>query len=992
MKTILSIIALWLTAAISLFAQAPWGANMQRGIAAVSCGAPSEDASGMAIPANLAPTFGLFDLRNPGATDYGPCGISSPLWFAPQYHHSSWNARDLGNVFGIALDENNNIYVTAHGLYGAYRPLHHRYGNIGGGATNLNAAGTVYKIDNATGAVSVFCVIPGQQTMVLSSNFSSGPGLGNITYDYDHQLFFVTSLEDGRIYRIDSSGSILNFHDPMTADSGAVGMPPRNERLWAVEYENGELYYSIWNDGSVANPSEIRKVGLNTSSGNFMPTTDVHVINAPGQASPYSTSPVSDISFSLDGQTMAVGARTMADDTTAYNHRSGSYLMALVSGTWTPTHFQRTGCNIPDGEGYGGIAFGEESGTQDSVLWNSSADMAYGYGPHGLYGVRISDVPVSGQAPLSWKVPYLPTFSYTWTEDWKGSGGDIEIVREREDCARVVVEQINCPELPGDPYTVDLILSHNVTTTSVDYLLFKPCPTASLPVGAITGQPQPSGLTFSPSLSPATSYPITVSLPSAPLLGGKYCFTIKLLDTTGAECCLEKVCIDLPPCDCAELLDSSVDCEPDSTTGLNKYTLNLTVRNRTNLSPTPFAFTGGTFLPLAGFDQSSISLSPSSIPPGGIGTVSVCYYGTPGTLCFNMALHDITEEYCCSVINICLELPPCDGIDPEPDTCGLETKVPCCPETGIAMLNFTVCNNSLAPRTYTWNATTNPNVTCPIVLDPSDFSPPSGTLGPIPPSGCMTVTIAVRCEKLQGNRPCANVLICADAGIGTPLLCCQSIVYQTDSDEIIIKHSGPAGDPIGDPLTTGPGDIRQVYFKLENPTDAALPVTLTFNDETGTVMPLDNEGRATFLHSIELSLPANGTEIISQEIARIDNGQLSGWTSLQVFGSDPFDPLLIIPVHLAGVNTEKTLPKIKKIETISLPEATVELEIETMPGRFYQIQQSNDLSSEWLNTDCTVTTGGYANGTFLGSGKIIKCTVPCEELDANMFYRVLRLD
>ena len=262
---------------------------MQRGIAAVSCGAPSVGSNGIPIAASDAPTFGLYDLRSPAPADYGPCNpggpqatVTTPLWDAEQYHHPSWNAEDLGNVFGVALDDEKNIYVAAHGLYGTYRPLHHRYGNIGGGASDLDAAGTVYRIDGATGVVSVFCVVPDQQPMLLSPGFTSGPGLGNITYDYRHDQFFVTSLEDGIIYRFDNSGTLLSQHDPLAPDTGAAGMPPREDRLWAVEYENGEVYYSVFNDGSIGNPAQIRKVTLD-GSGDFIPSLDVAVLDVPGQ-------------------------------------------------------------------------------------------------------------------------------------------------------------------------------------------------------------------------------------------------------------------------------------------------------------------------------------------------------------------------------------------------------------------------------------------------------------------------------------------------------------------------------------------------------------------------------------------------------------------------------------------------------------------------------------------------------------------------------------
>ncbi|MBK1832957.1 hypothetical protein [Roseibacillus ishigakijimensis] len=995
MKTqLIATLTLGASALASLFGQAPWsGSPLQRGIAAVTCGAPANDGSGTPIPAASAPTFGLVDLRNPASADYGPCGLpAAPLWDASQYHHASWNAQDLGNVFGIALGTNDDIYVAAHGLYGTYRPLHHRYGDIGGGASDLNAAGTVYHIDGSTGATTVFCVIPGQQAMPLStwgsgSGLVSGPGLGNVSWDYDHDQLFVTSLEDGRIYRVDATGTVLNFHDPFSPDSGAVGMPPRNERLWAVEYEDGAVYYSVWNDGSVGNPAEIRRVDLD-GSGDFIPTTDTSILFPPGQNTWGSVSaPVSDISFTLDGQKMILGVRTMVNDTTAYNHNSGTQVAELISGSWTHTHFMRTGCNALDGEAYGGVALGEEGGTQDNVLWSSSADMAANFGPHGNFGVRLSDVPVTGQAAFSWKVPYMPGFTNTTTEDWKGSGGDIEILRERDDCARIEVVEIHCPEDKGAPYTVDLSISHNLPDTEVYYLQFKPCPDGTLPSGSTTVQPEPSGiLTLPTPLAAGESYDLSITLPVSPE-GGMVYFKVKLLSETGEDCCLETVCVDLPDCQCAEVLAHRIECERDEATGLIKYTLTFQVRNLTHLSPAPITFTGATFLPPAGFDPASVSLSPTSIAPGATGAVTVCYLGTPGPLCFNLALHDGSEENCCAIPNLCVELPPCEGQEPKPDTCRLTRKVPCCPKTGQAILTYTICNNSLTPRTYTWSALSFANPSCPIALAPGDLSPNSGVIGPVPPGGCASVTITVNCERLEGNRPCTNIQVCAETDASPEPICCRGIVYRPSGDTPVIKLA----DPTAETLRIGPGEVRPMRFVLENPGDSPLSTKLWLFDETLQLVAVDQEGKLRENEPYAIDLEPGGRLELTHYWARNDNGGDLGFAEIEAYFGDGFLATQL-PILLQAGDDGKTRPSIKSLQALTGPEPAVKLEIETLPGRFYRIQESRNLQDDWETTECVVEGDGYANGVFTGTGGVLDCTVPCEELDDRVFYRVLRLD
>ena len=990
-------------AAPPLLAQATWGVPMQRGIAAVSCAAPTADKFGTPIPMTSAYTFGLFDLRNPASADYGPCDyvfpptpMTTPLWDAPAYHHPTWNVQDLGNVFGITIDGAGDIYVGAHGLYGRYKDYYHRYGNIGGGAANLAAAGTVYRISGTTGVVTVFCVIPGQQAMPLATDWSgtpaliSGPGLGNLTWDRDNNQFFVTSLEDGKIYRVSSSGTVINSFDPLVADTGAVGMPPRTDRLWAVEYENGAVFYSVWNNGDAGSPSVIRRVAL-LPSGDFDVPSDALAVTVPPQSAVQSTSPVADITFTLDGQKMIAGVRTMTNDVTAYNHSSGTHVIDLVAGVWTPVKFQRTGCNAVDGEAYGGVALGEEGGVQDSIVWASSADTAANNGPHGLAGVRLTDVPVNAQPVNSWKVPYVPGFTNGWQEDRKGSGGDVEIMRQRDDCADVVVKDIRCPEVVGGAYTLDVEITHQVAGTNVQYLQLKPCPAASLPPGAVTVQPLPSLIqTLTPPLPPGIPRTMTITLPGLPASGGMVYFNVKLMNGNGAQCCLEKVCVDLPACDCAELISTVITCAPDPATGLNKYTLTFTVRNQTNLSASPYSFLGATFLPPGGFDQSSIVLSPASIAPGAVGTVSVCYYGTPGPLCFNLALHDGTEENCCAIEKICITLPECDpaGDDPKPDTCGLEGKVACCPTPPSATVNFTICNNSVSPRTYNWNATSTASLACPIVLAAADFSPSSGVVGPVPPGGCVTVVVTINCSKLAGDRPCANFELCASFSAAVPPLCCRGIVYKPGPDGLLVK----SGDPAGSAIAIPPGGTRTMTVHVENTGSTPRTTSLYFANELG-ILDIANSGGVRLGSSpIPVTVPPNSTVLVPVLVSRRDNGDAKGWTSVSVFTGGS-DSVLEVPVLLLEGNPGGAAPRMRAIAIVEIPNPIVELKVTTMPGRFYQVQESPDLGPLWLNTTCVVNSGGVqANGIFEGIGGVMTCRVPCDATAPRMFYRIVRID
>ena len=150
------------------------------------------------------------------------------------YHHPSWHVDSIGNVFGITMDRQGNTYITASANYASdYLAVDAviRYGEIGGGAEDLEAAGTIYLIDGLSGQAFVLAVLP-QQAYEFPHvsceggsiiNRFTGPGLGNITYSELHDQFYVTNFEDGRIYRIDINGAILDSYDPLEYDNGDPG-------------------------------------------------------------------------------------------------------------------------------------------------------------------------------------------------------------------------------------------------------------------------------------------------------------------------------------------------------------------------------------------------------------------------------------------------------------------------------------------------------------------------------------------------------------------------------------------------------------------------------------------------------------------------------------------------------------------------------------------------------------------------------------------------
>ena len=238
-----------------------------------------------------------------------------------RYNHPSWEhpnsdpAPDLGSIFGLAIDELGNIYVTASKSWAS--------DVMGSGGW-----GAVYKIDTNTAQISLFATIP------MPNNESS---LGSITYDCDNGQFFVSSFEDGLIYRLDyNTGAILGTFDHGTPYAGLPGPAPLGDRPWAVEVHGGRLYYSVWitnpGDGTTP-PNEIWSVKLSVTGAPVIGTDQLEITIPYIQTSKF-YSPVADMDFSVDGK-LFLAERSNVTYTQLNAHSSRVLEYECVEGVWT---------------------------------------------------------------------------------------------------------------------------------------------------------------------------------------------------------------------------------------------------------------------------------------------------------------------------------------------------------------------------------------------------------------------------------------------------------------------------------------------------------------------------------------------------------------------------------------------------------------------------------------------------------------------------------
>jgi len=233
----------------------------------------------------------VFDATAFGSQTPGP-------WNPPVYEHPSWTRANLGNVWGVTLDNLGNIYVAASGVFAA-----DVIGTVGGGGP-----GAIYKLDTGTGLPTLFCTLPNTDPCAPAS--TCAPGLGNLTYVCEYECIYASNLEDGRIYRISMTGAKLEAYDfgdqaiePVAADpNDGVGPAPLGRRVWGVGVANGRMYFGVWREDQAnptANSNEVWSIPL-TPTGAFASGTATLEVTVPAFGGSSWSNPVADIAFDAD--------------------------------------------------------------------------------------------------------------------------------------------------------------------------------------------------------------------------------------------------------------------------------------------------------------------------------------------------------------------------------------------------------------------------------------------------------------------------------------------------------------------------------------------------------------------------------------------------------------------------------------------------------------------------------------------------------------------
>lgn len=435
---------------------------------------------------------------------------TAPLdsWFAlNRYTHPTWNQDNLGSIFGLALDGDGNIYVASTKTWNS-----DSMGPAGWGA--------VYKLDTYSGAISTFALLPNAQDA----------SLGSITYDCDHNQLFVTNFGDGKIYRLDMSGAIIDSYDHGTPWNGSGGWAALRDRPWAVEAHDGRLYYSLWNEDTVNYSSgdfnEIWSIELDAAGG-FVPGTDVSEIIITNFYQTQYSAPVADMRFSKTGS-LLLAERSMQGDSYLGAHQSRLLEYECVGGSWVPSAntYEVGEFSYPNSSTGGVDATFDHTWCGADAMHLSSTDRMYG----------IQGLPTTGGTAAD---SVLIDYQDNLTIGDKTMLGDVVVASNSTTdvtCPTVQVLGADCIGVLS-PWDFDLTIG----VSNMD------------PSEYITNviMTSPSGTTLTPdhvamSLPPLHSWSFDTVLEGA-AQGSTVCIDMDVQFSNG-DVCSEMLCIDLPNC------------------------------------------------------------------------------------------------------------------------------------------------------------------------------------------------------------------------------------------------------------------------------------------------------------------------------------------------------------------------------------------------------------------------------------------------------------
>lgn len=453
-------------------AQSQNGPLINRGDAVVTAFSGAKpDAS---VPADVHPldkTFIDVDGNSAQVFDLSALGMGPRGQLADAPPKLQVKARDVGQVFGVTLDDGNgsgapNAYLAATSRFGLQIVNRDSNGVLNRLLTGAPGAtwmpgqfgqggtpGSIWKVEGTTGAVSLLTRIK------ANGQDNGGTGLGNITFDDKTRQLFVSDLETGLIHRLTMDGQDLGTFDHGTAgrtaqgldavaddpgkrmnigdskfnseDPATWGYAADKRRVFGLAVSNGRLYYSV------AEGPSVWSVALDGNGGfGSDPRIELEIANAPAGTD------ITDILFDDQGR-LYLSQRGPVSGSYDYKAFAAPQQSLVLRYTWsdkdgrwveTPEEYA-IGLAPEHRETQGGIAlnYGYDQngninyGACRQTLWTTGEHLREGEDAmrvstggakivHGLQGNYISRVRPANEPPYE-----------TWFTDYDGRFADADV-------------------------------------------------------------------------------------------------------------------------------------------------------------------------------------------------------------------------------------------------------------------------------------------------------------------------------------------------------------------------------------------------------------------------------------------------------------------------------------------------------------------------------------------------------------------------------------
>lgn len=358
-----------------------------------------------------APVMAIFDTRDPLGKN-APIGENWSQAAGDGYHPTNWIAQNMGEVFGIALEEyelsNPDIYVSSCGLVSSalFTDINPEGGDLG-----TSTGGEIYRIDGTSGTLSTLATLPSVKFRNPSGYFRY-TGAGQISYNAKSKVLYASNLSDGKIYIIDVENG--GYNNAMTFDAGMALSSPigdnenekftdRERMVFGIGYNHfeGRLYYSL-PSSNIGNP-DVYSVGTNPNTGAITGTPKFEFSLALDITNAHEIF-ISDISFSHDGTQMLIGCMglqnpnpVVIDQWQRMAHESPVFRFKGISENWVVLNDYVVGDFGNKTNCAGGVDFGyNNNGACDgNSNYRDAAVMAADaifLNTVAVYGIQISNI------------------------------------------------------------------------------------------------------------------------------------------------------------------------------------------------------------------------------------------------------------------------------------------------------------------------------------------------------------------------------------------------------------------------------------------------------------------------------------------------------------------------------------------------------------------------------------------------------------------------